>query len=173
MRRPAHKGLRKNRFKEHVAPPERYCHCHCRPGHWRPRVVGVFNAQQWDFVQDFLSNVATLWLWVDTYQFDTDARGTFDLCHVFPRDSPACIAMQSQLSSADEGTPHQVPSKFVHAVCLTCCLFCVSGLPKAFRTVVGRHLSDMCYRCQALPSSCRQDHLLATHDVVRSERWDH
>ena len=27
-------------------------------------------AFQWDFVQDFLSNIATLWPWVDSCQFD-------------------------------------------------------------------------------------------------------
>ena len=48
----------------------------------------------------------------------------------------------------------------------------VSGLPKTFHTLVGRYLSDICYRCQALPSSCRQDHLLGTHDVARGGTID-
>ena len=88
----------------------------------------------------------------------------FANCHVFPGAAPACTAMQSRVSSA---------SRCVRAVCRTCRSFCESGLSRIFHTLVRRHRSGLSCRCQALPSFCRQDHLLGTHDVVRGQRWNH
>ena len=123
------------------------------------------SAIQWDFVHDFLSNVATLWLWVDTCHFDVDAHQTW----IFATSSQGMLPLASQCghnSHLRTKGPHimHVPSQFVLTVCQTCCSFCVSGLPKASHTR---------YRCQALPSPSRQDHLLGTRDVARGERWDH
>ena len=49
-------------------------------------------AIQWDLVQDFLSNAATLWLWVDTCRFDIDARETL----IFATSSQGMLPLPSQ-----------------------------------------------------------------------------
>ena len=56
--------------------PERHCHSHtavhANGAHvlWAIPPFGV--AFHMDFMQDFLSNIATYWLWVDACQFDVD-----------------------------------------------------------------------------------------------------
>ena len=59
---------------------------------------------------------------------------------------PACVAMQSQVSATDEGTPHQIPSQSAHTICHACCSFFV-GTPENFshsgRTLSLRHLQPL------------------------------
>ena len=50
------------------------------------------SAFHWDFVQDFLSNIATLWLWVDACQFDIDAYETL----LFATSSQGLLPLASQ-----------------------------------------------------------------------------
>ena len=130
------------------------------------------SANQWEFVQDVLSSVATIWLWVDTCQFDINAHETW----LFATSSQGMLPLASPCNHKSQlrmKGPHIKFSPNLRTRFATLVAPFVSGLEKTFHTLVGRYLSDICYRCQALPSSCRQDHLLGNLDVARGERWDH
>ena len=121
-------------------------------------------AFQWDFVQDFLSNTATLWLWVDACQFD------LNVCELwlFATSSQGLLPLAPQRNH-ESHPPPAVCAQFAKLVAPF-----VSRDSHGFFTLWSdAHRSGLSCRCQALPSFCRQDHLVGTHDVVRGQRWNH
>ena len=68
---------------------------------------------QWDCVQDFLSNVATFWLWVGTSQFDIDAHETW----IFATSSQGMLPLASQYNRSSHLRMKQCRIKFHPNLC--------------------------------------------------------
>ena len=152
--------------KQEIGPRERHCHSHRCPRHWRPRVLWVnppsTSAIHWDVVQDFLSNMATYWLWVDACQFDVSKDKTW----LFATSSQELLPLASQCNHGFQckntrhpwrSDPH-TPNSFPH---------CAQHLPILSQVGTFGDFS------RSQPSPSGQDLHLDTQDLIRGQRRYH
>ena len=118
------------------------------------------SAIHWDFVQDFLSNITTLWLWVDTCQFDTDAHETW----LFATSSRGLLPLASQCNH-ESHLRMKLRTRFAKLVASFVCRD-----PRTFFSHFGRTLS-----LRHLLSLSRPPVFLQTRSPIRHPRcctWD-